>query len=203
MRATRLFAWGMRRSVLVLFSVSIGSLHASDDIELPWQRHSFDVESGVLWQFGSNTSIDYLLVQTQFSWRSPYVFKFDLGGGGTVVLRNHASLITTWVAEGPENHYFGISGSPSIEWWSADHAWSAYFSIGGGIGVIDSTNVVGGQGQDFTFNWFAKAGLQYQINEETAVFAGPFFQHMSNGEATDPNPGIDAMGFTLGVSFSF
>jgi hypothetical protein len=78
-----------------------------------------------------------------------------------------------------------------------------YFSIGGGFGVIDSTDVVGGQGQDFTLNWFAKTGIQYQMNETTALFAGPFFQHMSNGGATTPNPGIDALGFSLGMSFSF
>ena len=120
-----------------------------------------------------------------------------------LVVRHHASLIATWVEEGPENHYFGISGSPSLEWWSPDEMWSLYFSIGGGFGVADSTDVPGGQGQDFTLNWFAKAGMRYQLNDDTAVFAGPFFQHMSNGGATTPNPGIDALGFTVGASFSF
>jgi hypothetical protein len=176
---------------------------ASPDVESPWERHTFDIETGILWQVGSNTPIDYRIVQTQFSWRSPYVFKFDLDGGSTLVVRNHASLIGSWIAEGPENHYFGISGSPSLEWWSADDMWSLYFSIGGGFGVIDSTDVPGGQGQDFTLNWFAKAGLRWQLSEDTAVFGGPFFQHMSNGGATTPNPGIDALGFTVGASFSF
>lgn len=193
----------MCRSVVVLFFLSLGSLHASDDVEAPWKRHAFDVESGVLCQIGSNTTIDYRLVQTQFSWRSPYVLRLDLDGGSTVVVRHHASLITTLVAEGPEDYYLGISGSPSVEWWSADNKWSLYFSIGGGFGVTDSTDVVGGQGQDFTLNWFSKAGARIQIDDSLAVFGGPFFQHMSNGGATDPNPGIDALGFTLGASFSF
>jgi lipid A 3-O-deacylase len=176
---------------------------ASEAVEAPWARSAFDLETGVLWQIGNNTPLDYTLVQTEFSWRSPFVLKKDFDDGSVLVVRNHVSLIGTWVEEGPENHYFGISGSPSFEWWSANQAWSVYFSIGGGIGVIDSTDVEGGQGQDFTLNWFAKAGLQYQLNEGTAVFAGPFFQHMSNGGATTPNPGIDALGFTLGASFSF
>ncbi|MDP4779339.1 MAG: acyloxyacyl hydrolase, partial [Akkermansiaceae bacterium] len=71
------------------------------------------------------------------------------------------------------------------------------------VGVIDSTSTVGGQGQDFTLNWFAKTGVRWQVNEDVAVFGGPFFQHMSNGGATSPNPGIDALGVSVGASFSF
>jgi lipid A 3-O-deacylase len=179
------------------------SVCASEDVEAPWERHAFDIETGMLWQVGSNTPLDYTLVQTYLSWRSPFVLKKDFDDGSVLVVRHHASLIATWVEEGPENHYFGISGSPSVEWWSADQVWSAYFSIGGGFGVIDSTSVVGGQGQDFTLNWFSKAGLRYQLSDDMAVFGGPFFQHMSNGGATTPNPGIDALGFTVGASFSF
>ena len=193
----------MRAFIIGIMGFSPGLGLASEAVEAPWTRNAFDLETGVLWEMGGNTPLDYTLVQTELSWRSPFVLKKDFDDGSVLVVRHHASLLGAWVAEGPESHYFGIAGSPSLEWWSANQAWSAYFSIGGGIGVIDSTDVEGGQGQDFTLNWFAKAGLQYQINDETAVFGGPFFQHMSNGGATDPNPGIDALGFTLGASFSF
>lgn len=193
----------MRIPTIVLYLIAIQPLSASEDVTSPWERHSFDVESGILWQVGESTNIDYELVQTQFSWRSPFVFKWDMGGGSTVVVRNHASLIAAWVQEGPENYYLGISGSPSLEWWSADDMTSVYFAIGGGFGVTNSTNVPGGQGQDFTLNWFMKAGVRRQLTNDIAVFGGPFFQHMSNGGATTPNPGIDALGFTVGASFSF
>jgi lipid A 3-O-deacylase len=193
----------MHSFVIGILSLSTSVGIASEALEAPWERHVFDVETGVLWQIGSNTLLDYTLVLSEFSWRSPFVLKKDFNDGSALVVRSNASLIGTWVAEGPENHYFGISGSPSVEWWSADQVWSAYFSIGGGFGVIDSTDVVGGQGQDFTLNWFTKMGLGYQLNKELAVFGGPFFQHMSNGGATTPNPGIDALGFTIGASFSF
>ncbi len=193
----------MRIPQIAILLITAQPLLASDDVTAPWERHAFDFESGVLWQAGDNTDIDYRLVQTQFSWRSPFVFKWDLGGGSTVVVRNHASLIATWVEEGPENHYFAISGSPSVEWWSADEMLSVYFSIGGGVGVIDSTDVPEGQGQDFTLNWFMKAGVRKQLTDDMAIFGGPFFQHMSNGGATNPNPGIDALGFSVGASFSF
>lgn len=198
-----LYPYFMHRKILALFVCLSSLAAASPDVEAPWERHAFDIESGLLWQVGDNTTIDYLIVQNQLSWRSPYVFKLDLDDGSTVVVRNHASLIAAWIADGPEDYYLGVSGSPSLEWWAEDNLWSLYFSIGGGVGVTNSTNVPGGQGQDFTLNWFAKAGARYQVSEDLAVFGGPFFQHMSNGGATDPNPGIDALGFTLGLSLSF
>ena len=193
----------MKFFTIGLFALTFQASLASDDVTEPWNRHAFDLETGLLWQVGDNTDIDYELVQTQFSWRSPFVFKFDMDGGSTVVIRNHASLIAAWIKEGPEDYYFAVSGSPSIEWWNAENTSSLYFSIGGGFGVVNSTNAIGGQGQDFTLNWFMKAGARHQISDNFAIFGGPFFQHMSNGGATTPNPGIDALGFTLGASFSF
>lgn len=187
----------------LVFHMSVLGMGVVSAEEAPWERHAFDIEQAVLRQVGENTPLDYLLIQTQFSWRSPWVLKHDFADGSVLVVRNHASLIGTWIAEGPENHYFGVSGSPSVEWWSADAMWSLYFSIGGGVGVIDSTSVVGGQGQDFTLNWFAKGGVRWQVSDGVAVFGGPFFQHMSNGGATSPNPGIDALGVSMGASFSF
>ncbi|MGC4016396.1 MAG: acyloxyacyl hydrolase [Luteolibacter sp.] len=186
-----------------MFFLSLGSLHASSDVEAPWAGNSIDVESGGLWEVGNNTPINYALMPTQLTWRSPYVFKFDLSGGSTVVVRNQVSLIGTWIARGPEDYYFGVSGAPSLEWWSPNNKWSLYLSVGGGVGFTNSTYVTGGMGQDFTLNWFAKTGVRYQIQRDFAIFGGPMFQHMSNGGATDPNPGIDALGFTVGASFSF
>ncbi len=193
----------MRLPLIVATALSVASLHASEAVEAPWERHAIDIETGMIWQFRDNTNINYQLVPTQLSWRGPHVFKWDLAGGSTVVVRNQASLITTWVAKGPEDHYFGVSGAPSLEWWSPDSAWSLYLSVGGGVGVINSTDIMGGQGQDFTLNWFIKTGARRQICEDFAIFGGPFFQHLSNGGATTPNPGIDALGVSIGASFSF
>ncbi len=193
----------MRIPHVTLLLLATQPLSASEAVTAPWERNAFDIDSGILWQFGNNTDLDYTLVPTQLSWRSPFVFKREMAGGSDVVVRHHATLIGTWVAEGPEDYYFGISGSPSLEWWSADDMTSVYFSIGGGFGVTNSTSVPGGQGQDFTLNWFMKAGVRRQISDDFAIYGGPFFQHMSNGGATDPNPGIDALGFVVGTSFSF
>lgn len=168
-----------------------------------WRRHCFDIETGMIWNVGSNTPISYRIVPTQISWRSPYMWKKEFTDGSKFVLRNQASLIADWVERGPENYYIGLSGAPSFEWWSADDKWSIYAAVGGGFGLTNSSNTAGGQGQDFTYNWFAKSGLRYQFDQDFGIYGGVFFQHLSNRGATDPNPGIDALGFTMGVSFSF
>ena len=176
---------------------------ASDDLVAPWERHAFDIETGVGWQVSSNTPISYRLINTQFSWRSPRVLGVDFSNGSRLMVRNQVTLIASAIDQGPENYYFGLAGAPSIEWWSPDNQWSLYFAIGGGLGVTDSTNATGGLGQDLTYNWFAKAGLRYQLNDDLGIYGGPSFMHLSNMGATDPNPGVDALGLSLGLSYSF
>ncbi len=61
----------------------------------------------------------------------------------------------------------------------------------------------GGQGQDFTLNWFIRGGLEHVFGRDHRVSAGVMYQHMSNGGQTKPNPGIDALGFTAGYSWVF
>ena len=168
-----------------------------------WKRHVIDVEAGMIWNVGPNTPISYRIVTNQISWRTPYIMKKDFSNGSKVVFRNQFSLIANWVERGPEDYYFGLSGAPSFEWWSADDKWSVYFAVGGGFGVTNSADVVGGQGQDFTYNWFIKSGVRYQIDQDIGIYGGALFQHFSNRGATDPNPGIDGLGFTIGVSLSF
>jgi hypothetical protein len=163
---------------------------------------AIDLETGLLWQVGHNTPIDYLLAPTQLVWRSGSVLHWDFDSGALVV-RNRLALQGTAIIEGPETAYFALAGAPSLEWWDASGAWSAALAVGGGAGLIDSQDVVGGQGRDFTLNWFARAGVSRQIAEGVHLNAGLMFQHMSNGGATDPNPGIDVLGFTLGCSWSF
>ena len=176
---------------------------ASEAVEAPWKRSGLDFETGLLWRIRNNTDINYRLLTTQATWRSPAQFEYHFGNDSTLVLRSRVSLIATAILEGPENHYFGFSAAPSFEWWSPDDKWSVFFAVGGGAGVIDSTDVVGGQGQDFTLNWFANLGLRHQINDNFSIHGGILFQHFSNGGATDPNPGLDVLGFSLGAGFSF
>jgi hypothetical protein len=186
--------------------VTIAPVPAEDQ---PWARSAVNVESGLLWEIGTGTPIAYRLVPTMLSWRSHDFWDYNLADGSRFVLRHRLTLIGTWVEHGPEHHYFGFAGSPSLEWWNKSGTWSLYGGAGGGFGAIDSQGVKGGhgvkggQGQDFTLNWFMRGGIEHITAGHAHLTAGIMYQHMSNGEMTQPNPGIDAVGFTLGYSWKF
>lgn len=169
----------------------------------PWEISSQNIESGVMWQIGTLTSFPYRLIETQYSWKSAAVFSRELDDGSRVILRHRFTLIGALLQQGPESYYVAVSASPSIEWWNAAGTWSAYGGAGGGFGLVDSQNVPGALGQDFTLNWLIRGGVEHVISPHHRVTAGIMYQHMSNGGMTDPNPGIDALGFALGYTWSY
>lgn len=169
----------------------------------PWTTEAVSVETGLLWQAGHSTPLSYRLIPTQLSWRSPAVLGHEFADGTRLVLRNRFTLLGTYVQQGPESHYLALDGSPSVEWWNKAGTWSAYGGAGGGFGGLDSQGVKGAQGQDFTFNWFARTGIEHVAGKNLRFSAGIMFQHMSNGGQTKPNPGIDAVGFNFGFSRSY
>lgn len=168
----------------------------------PAEQWAVDFETGAMWRVSGNTWIDYLVLPQILSVRSPEHIRFDLLGRDLTV-RARASLLIEPIATGPESLYVGFSASPSVEWWLAPGNACWYAGIGGGVGWIDSQGVDGGQGQDFTLNWFATTGLRWYPRPGFAVNAGVFFQHISNGGATDPNPGLDSLGPMIGCTWSF
>lgn len=191
---------------LFLFGSMVGVAALAAEQErtvLPWETHEWTVESGVLWQVGHLTPIAYRLVPLQLSWTSRATFGHEFQDGSRIVLRHRITLLGDLIQSGPENRYVGFSCSPSIEWWNKAGNWSLYSGAGGGFGWIDSSGVAGGQGQDFTLNWFIRAGVQHVTAKNVRLSAGLMYQHMSNGGRTDPNPGIDAVGFTLGYAWAF
>lgn len=162
------------------------------------------LESGYTWNVGSNTAIDYEIVPTQLTLRAPATLNWWTGDDGSrLVVRTRVSLMMESIVVGPESYYLGLSGAPSIEYWFPSETTSLFFSVGGGVGLTDSTAVPGGQGQDFTLNWFAHLGVRQEIAENLSLLAGTYFVHHSNGGQTSPNPGIDALGFTLGLGWQF
>lgn len=176
---------------------------AETDLHHPWTSGALNVESGVLWEIGSGTPFAYRLVPTQLSWRSAEFFGHALADGSRIVLRHRLTLIGTWIQSGPESRYIGVAGSPSLEWWDKTGTWSLYTGSGGGFGITDSRGIKGGLGQDLTLNWFIRGGLEYVTAKNTRFNAGIMYQHMSNGGMTKPNPGIDALGFTVGYGWAY
>lgn len=199
MRTTFLEKTVMKSIALFLATASLG---LAEEAAHPAEAWELTLESGYLWNTGSNTPIDYEIAPTQFTLRSPTVLNWFAGEDGSkLVVRSRVSLLTESIVEGPEDYYIGLSGAPSIEYWFPNEKTSLFFSIGGGIGLTNSTNVFGGQGQDFTFNWFWQLGARQEIAANLSLLGGAYFIHHSNGGQTDPNPGIDALGFTLGLGW--
>ncbi len=183
--------------------VGVAVLAADPPQKRPWETSALSVETGVLWEIGTGTPIAYRLVPTQLVWRSPKAFGWTFKDGSKLLVRHRLALIGTWVENGPESHYVGFSGSPSVEWWNKAGTWSLFTGSGGGFGWIDARGIKGGQGQDFTLNWFIRGGIEHVTAKNLRWSAGIMYQHMSNGGQTKPNPGIDALGFTLGYSWAY
>ena len=168
----------------------------------PADDWAFDIESAALWRVSSNTHLDYLVLPQILSIRTPEHLRLVIAGRDLTV-RARLSLLVEPVARGPESLYLGWSASPSLEYWFVPRRACWFTSVGGGFGWLDSTGEPGGQGQDFTLNWFATTGLRAHLRDNLALSAGLFFQHLSNGGATDPNPGLDALGPVVGVTWTF
>ncbi|MGI9245063.1 MAG: acyloxyacyl hydrolase [Verrucomicrobiales bacterium] len=164
---------------------------------------AFDIDVGSIWNVGNNTPLDYQIIPAILSLRTPSHWVWDLANGASLAVRTRVNALVEAIVEGPENHYFGMSASPSIEYWFPRKRTYLHFAIGGGAGYIDSQGVYGGQGQDFTWNWFMHGGVRHFVTEKVAVSLGVYFQHNSNRGATDPNPGIDAVGPLVGLSWHF
>lgn len=56
---------------------------------------------------------------------------------------------------------------------------------------------------DFAFLLFGGVGASYFITDQTALYAGYRFTHVSNGNTSSPNRGFEAHGGVVGVSFYF
>lgn len=157
------------------------------------------VEVGYLDKVRDNTPLDYVIVPAQVAWRSPAMFELWQGeSGARLTVRNRIAVILETYVEGAEDYYFAFAGAPSFELWNAAGKSALFFEIGGGAGLTNSKDIPGGQGQDFTFNWFSQLGVRHQLSKTQAITAGGYFTHHSNLGMTDPNPGIDVLGVNLG-----
>ena len=171
----------------------------------PTKRWEVGFETSSFWEFGGNaTDLDYQFLAQFVTIKSPAVLDWNLGSG-VLVVRNRLSFLGEAIIEGPESYFFGVTGGASIEWWNASRTFSLFLSAGGGVGLMDSKGyeVVGGQGQDFNFTWYVHSGAICRLSENWSATVGVYYQHISN-KGNDPiNPGVDALGPTLGFSRHF
>jgi Lipid A 3-O-deacylase (PagL) len=116
----------------------------------------------------------------------------------------YVSAIAEPIFRGIENHYFGFNLGMRYNFVRPGSRFIPYISGGVGAGWIDSQpDILGGQGQDFTFNILSAAGISYFIDDHWKISVGALYQHLSNAGQTDPNPSLNLFGPQVGVSYSF
>jgi lipid A 3-O-deacylase len=168
-------------------------------------RWEVQYDTAALWSIGGNASpLHYTFLPQMLSVKTPQFthFRFDFGD---FIVRARLSFLGEPIVQGPESYFVGMSFSPSLEWWNKPRSFAAFYSVGGGVGWMDSRGdkVPGGQGQDFNLVWFMHGGIKYRWNDHFSASLGLLFQHISNGGQTRINPGVDALGPTLGFSYHF
>jgi hypothetical protein len=190
-------------------ATSIASAGAPQDqpapTSSPENTWTTELHTGALWSIGSNASpLDYQLLPQLLTLKTPAHGHLQTGSH-TWVIRSRASLEITPVIQGPESYFIGVTFAPSLECWNASRTLSTFFSAGGGIGWMDSQGqtLPGAQGQDFNLTWFIHTGLTWHITPHLSASLGARFQHISNGGQNDINPGIDSLGPTLGLGWSW
>ena len=182
----------------LLIGLSAGAQHAL--AQHPADAWEFAVETGYLKKVKHNSPLDYRIVPAQLVWRSPAMFELWRGkSGARLAVRNRFAIVAETFVRGPEDYYLAFTGAPTFELWSADQKTALFYEIGGWVGLLNSKNVAGGQGQDFTVNWFTQLGLRRQLSKKMAVTGGAYFTHHSNLGMTKPNPGIDVLGVNFGL----
>ncbi|WP_438483008.1 acyloxyacyl hydrolase [Oleiharenicola lentus] len=168
-------------------------------------RWEVEFESGVLWKVGGGaTPLSYTLLPQIISFKIPPITERPWAGG-TFVFRSRFSLLLEPIVRGPESYYVGAAAAGEIEWRSKYERFTGFFSSGGGFGWMDSQGyeMPGGQGQDFNLNWLIHAGVRFRTAHDWRVSVGLYFQHISNRGMDKINPGLNALGPTLGLSRKF
>ena len=190
----------MNRSCLPALLLSLlaapAGVRADDHPSDHWE---IAIEAGYLEKVRNNTPLDYVIAPLQIAWRSPAAFDLWQGDSGVRLrVRNRIAVILETYLEGAEDYYFAFAGAPVFELWNAAATEALFFEIGGGFGLTNSKGIPGGQGQDFTLNWYSQLGARHQLDKQQALTAAIYFTHHSNLGMTHPNPGIDVLGINLG-----
>lgn len=169
----------------------------------PWQQNAIDFETGMLWKVGGDTTFNYRIVPFMITWRTKEIFGMHFRNGSALTIRHKFTGMLNWFAEGSENRYLGFAAGPTLEWWDATGTWSIFGSGGGGVGWVDAQGAPGGQGQDFTLNWYGQFGVSRALTDSWALRVSGLFQHLSNGGQTTPNPGLNSLGLLIGLTRSY
>ncbi len=168
-------------------------------------RWEIDYTTAVLWKVGGGaTPLPYVFVPQIISFKIPPIHQWPWAGG-TLMMRSRFSLLLEPIVRGPEHYFLGTAAAGELEWRDHSERFAWFFASGGGFGWMDSRGyqVRGGQGQDFNLNWLIHSGLRYQTRGGWLWSAGVYFQHISNRGMNRINPGVNALGPTIGLARRF
>jgi lipid A 3-O-deacylase len=171
----------------------------------PASRWEVEYTTAVLWKVGGGaTPLSYTLTPQIVSFKIPPITERALAGG-TLVFRSRFLLLLEPIVHGPEHSFFGVSAAGDLEWRTHNNRFAAFFSSGGGFGLLDSKGyeIRGAQGQDFNLNWLIHSGLRYRSAHEWWWSLGVYFQHISNRGMNKINPGLNALGPSLSIARKF
>ena len=171
----------------------------------PIEQWGTEFHTSVLWKFGSDaTPLSYTFLPQMLVFKSPPHFHRKLWSGD-LYYRVRTTLLLEPIVRGPESYFAGVAFSPSLEWRNASRRFTGFFSAGGGVGWMDARGhqTAGAQGQDFNLNWFVHVGGNFRCSPRITLLPGLYFQHISNGGMNKINPGVNAMGPTLGLAWEF
>ena len=171
----------------------------------PMDQWGVELHTSALMKIGdSATPLDYTFLAQMLIFKSPQHFHRKLGSGD-FFYRVRTTLLLEPIVRGPESYFVGVAFSPSLEWRSAARDFTGFFSAGGGVGWMDARGhqIAGAQGQDFNLNWFIHSGGSYHWSPQLSGSLGVYFQHLSNGGMNKINPGVNALGPTLGLVWKF
>jgi len=177
----------------------------ADPVQIEPMRWEIDVTSGVLWKVGGGaTPLSYTLVPQIISFKIPPVTQRPWAGG-ILMMRSRFSLLLESIVHGPEHHFLGVAAAGELEWRQKQGPLAVFFAAGGGFGWLDSKGyeVAGAQGQDFNLNWLMHAGARYRLAGDWLCSLGVYFQHVSNRGMDKVNPGLNALGPTIGIAKRF
>jgi hypothetical protein len=151
--------------------------------ETPLQYTLVPVLASLRWQMGDV--------------RGPGVLRgtFDLSFSGAF----------TWVARGPETHYWAYDMGIRRNFVRRSWKTAPYFDVRLGVGRIDAKGPLGvpyAQGQDLTFTFMMGSGVRYNFNSRYAISVGMNYMHVSNLYLSEPrfyNYGINVYGPMVGL----
>jgi len=195
----------MLRRLLALGVLVLPLTLPATELSDPVHRWEFDYESGVIRKFtGGATPLNYVVLPQLLTLKTPAVSQRKFAGGD-LIMRSRFSLLLEPIVTGPETRYIGASAAGCLEWWNIARTTSFFFSSGGGVGVMDSRGhqVAGAQGQDLNFNWLIYGGARKRWSEKMSGSLGIYFQHISNTGLDKVNPGLNAIGPMLGLSWHY